>query len=77
MTSSHLGRAQWLATDAYDAMSAAKDATEAAIKSGSHLQPEKATELALRWQIVAAMQRQAELHLQVGVGIREDRDDSD
>ncbi|MGX1762540.1 hypothetical protein ACWIGW_45500 [Nocardia brasiliensis] len=72
---SHLNRSQWLAGDAYDAMIAAKEATETALADGIYTRPEKAAELALRWQIVEAMQRQAELHLRVGVGIGEDTDE--
>ncbi|MFC9898524.1 hypothetical protein ACFVMC_32940 [Nocardia sp. NPDC127579] len=72
MVGSHLGRAQWLAGDAYTAMDEAKEATENAIGDGTFSRPDKAAELALRWQIVQAMQRQAELHLRVGLGIGED-----
>ncbi|WP_067722923.1 hypothetical protein [Nocardia yamanashiensis] len=72
MVGNHLGRAQWLAGDAYRAMDDAKEASESALVDGAYLRPEKAAELALRWKIVEAMQRQAELHLRVGIGLGED-----
>ena len=66
-------RAEWLASDAYEALMEAIRVSTEAVMAGTHIEPAKAAELVQRWHWVNGLQRQAEIHARLAAAT-DDRD---
>lgn len=75
MVGSQSGRAQWLASDAYDVLMETIQVSREAVMTGTHLEPATAAALAQRWYWVNGLQRQAELHARLA-GLENEREQS-